>query len=192
MKSLYLRIYLTVVAVLLLFALVVGLARRSATSSRSARATSRPRSERLAAWAELIAALAARRRRAADDAGGGAARLVAAPAPAARARRRRRPAHRRVRVVRAGARPTAPGARDSGRARRRPHAVGDAARPGGGCRARAARRPRRRRRRGRGRARRAAGRCAAAAAGRAASAWRSCWWCCSSPWRPAPTRSCAA
>ena len=90
MRSLYLRIYLTVVAALALFALVSGwLVQRHLDPEREARRGHRAR-ERVEAWADLLQRSLPGAEAPVAGAGGGAARLVAAPAPADGAGRQRR------------------------------------------------------------------------------------------------------
>ena len=193
MKSLYLRIYATVVVVLLLFALGLRLGRR-APSRPGAGAHRAGRQRPPRRLGRTARALAARRRRARRRASRRAARLVAAPARAARARRRRRrsASARRIRscaaAPRASCRPFAfrlndgrtlwtmrPGLRQLGaRPRSRARAAGRAARSDGA--------PSRRRRRPGPFCRPAC---------RAAPAWRSSWSSSLSPSPQVPSRSCA-
>ena len=133
MKSLYLRIYATVVVVLLLFALVSGWIVERHLDEERAR-NEQVASDRLGAWAELLGNSLPGADTPAEVQLAGAARLVAAPARAARARRRaaaqrigasesfeRRSARRRRAAVLV-------------QARRRPHAVDDAPGPAPGRR----------------------------------------------------------
>ena len=95
-KSLYLRIYLTVVAVLLLFALVAGFL-ASAASSAERENFQAVATERAQPGPTLIENACRRPPTRRGRQARGVARMVAAPAPAARAGRRQRPAHRRLR-----------------------------------------------------------------------------------------------
>jgi signal transduction histidine kinase len=126
-KSLYLRIYLTVVAALALFALVSGWLVQRHLEQERVRFEERVR-DRTEAWADLLQR-SLPGPGAAGRAGRGAAGLVAAPAPAAGAGRCAGPAGRHLRTF-AAARPRRPDAGAPAAARaagRRPHAVGAAA-----------------------------------------------------------------
>ena len=136
MNSLYLRIYATVVAVLLLFAFASGFLVEQHIDRERQRNESAA-AERLEAWGDLFQRSLPRRRPASRNPGGGAARVVAAAALPARARRRQRPSASALRSRSRGGWKKGDQA-VSGQARRRPHAV-DALRPAGGC-ARGARR----------------------------------------------------
>ena len=108
MKSLYLRIYATVVVVLLLFALVSGWIVERHLDDERAR-NEQVASDRLGAWAELLGNSLPGADTSVEVQLAAAARLVAAPARAARARRRPGPADRRLRIVRAAQCSTASG-----------------------------------------------------------------------------------
>ena len=85
MKSLYLRIYATVVAVLLLFAFASGCVVEQHIDRERQRNESAA-AERMEAWGDLFQRSPARRRRASRNPGDGLARVVAAAALPACAR----------------------------------------------------------------------------------------------------------